>query len=107
MLIDYQLGQTSVILRVKIFDSSVTTGAGLIGLTNSSPGLNISTIADCEPTATAYSVTAGTIDAITTLGLFGTITASHCQFKEVDSSNHPGIYELHIDNSRFAVSGAK
>ena len=33
MLIDYKLGTTSVILRVKLRNSSVTTGAGLTGLT--------------------------------------------------------------------------
>ena len=33
MLISYKLGQGSIILRVKILNSSVATGAGLTGLT--------------------------------------------------------------------------
>ena len=107
MLIDFQNGQTSVILRVKIRNSSVATGAGLTGLTNASSGLIISTIADNEATATAYTAAGSTIDTITTLGTYGTITAGHCQFKQVDATNHPGIYEIQLANARFAVSNAK
>jgi hypothetical protein len=107
MLIDFVNGQTSVILRVKIRNSSVSTGAGLTGLTNASAGLIISTIADTEATATPYTSAGSTIDTITALGTFGTITAGHCQFREVDNVNHKGIYEVHIANARYAVSGAK
>lgn len=107
MLLDYKLGQTSIVLRVKIRNSSVTTGAGLTGLTNSSTGLIISTIADNEATATAYTAAGSTIDTVATLGTFAAPTTGHCRFKEVDPTNHKGIYEIQIDNSRFAVSGAK
>lgn len=107
MLISYKRSQTSVVLRVKILNSSVTTGAGLTGLTFSSSGLIISTIADNESTATAYTVAGSTIETISTLGTFATPTATKCRFKEVDSTNHKGIYEIQIDNARFAVSNAK
>jgi hypothetical protein len=107
MLISYHRGQTSVVLRVKILNSSVSTGAGLTGLTNSSSGLIISTIADNESSATTYTAGGSTIDTIATLGTFATPTASHCRFKEVDSTNHKGVYEIQLDNTRYAVSSAK
>lgn len=107
MLIDYKNGQTSVILRVKILDSSVSTGAGKTGLTNATAGLKISTIADNESSPTSYTSGGSTIDTISTLGTFATPTASHCRFGEVSSSSHPGVYEIQIDNTRYAVSSAK
>lgn len=107
MLISFTRGETSVILRVKIRNSSLTTGAGLTGLTSGSSGLKISTIADNEATATTYTVAGSTIETITTLGTFATPTATKCRFKEVDSTNHPGVYEIQLDNSRFSVSNAK
>jgi hypothetical protein len=100
-------GQTSVVLRFKLLDSSSSVGAGLTGLTSASSGLIISTIADNEASATAYTVAGSTIESITTLGTFATPTATKCRFKEVDSTNHKGIYEFQFADARFAVSGAK
>lgn len=100
-------GQTSVVLRVKLLDSSSTTGAGLTGLTSTSGSLIISTIADNEATATAYTQAGSTIESITTLGTYATPTATKCRFKEVDSTNHKGVYELQFADARFAVSSAK
>lgn len=107
MLQTFKNGQGGIVLRVKLLDSSVTTGAGLTGLTSASSGLKISTIADNEATATAYTVAGSTIETITTLGTFAAPTATKCRFKEVDSTNHPGVYELHIADARFAVASAK
>lgn len=107
MLVDYKLGQGSIILRVKLRNSSVTTGAGLTGLTNSSSGLIISTIADNEASATVYTQAGSTIETITTIGTYAAPTATKCRFKEVDSTNHKGVYELHIADARFAVANAK
>lgn len=107
MLQTYKNGQTSVVLRVKLLDSSATTGAGLTGLSSASTGLIISTIADNEASATAYTVAGSTIETITTLGTYAAPTATKCRFKEVDSTNHKGIYELQIADARFAVSSAK
>lgn len=103
----FKNGQTSVILRVKLLNSSVSTGAGLTGLTSSSAGLIISTIADTEAAATAYTQAAGHIGTITTLGTYAAPSAGTCNFKEIDSTNHPGVYEIQLLNARFAVSGAK
>src|SRR5690348_12850576 len=75
MLIGYKRGQGSIVLRVKILNSSVSTGAGLTGLTFSSTGLIISTIADNESSATAYTVAGSTIETIATLGTYSAPTA--------------------------------
>lgn len=107
MLLTRTNGATSVILRVKLLDSSVTTGAGLTGLTSASSGLIISTIADVEATATTYTVGGSTIESITTLGTYAAPTATKCRFKEVDSTNHKGVYEIQLADARFAVSGAR
>jgi hypothetical protein len=104
-LIGRSTGATSNILRVKLLDSSVTTGAGLTGLTSASSGLRISTISDQEATATAYTVAGSTIETITTLGTYAAPTATKCRFKEVDATNHPGVYEIHLADARFSVSG--
>jgi hypothetical protein len=107
VLISFKRGQGSIVLRVKIFDSTVTTGAGKTGLTSASSGLIISTIVDNEASATTYTVAGSTIESITTLGTYSAPTATKCRFKEVDATNHKGIYELQIADARFAVSSAK
>jgi hypothetical protein len=107
VLISFHRGQGSIILRVKIRDSSVATGAGLTGLTNSSTGLVISTIADNENAATVYTAAGATIDSITTLGTFAAPTTAHCRFKQVDATNHKGVYEIQLADARFGVSSAK
>ncbi len=107
MLISYQRGQGSIVLRVKILDSAASTGAGKTGLTSSSSGLIISTIADNEASATVYTQAGSTIETISTLGTYAAPTATKCRFKEVDSTNHKGIYEIQIADARFAVSSAK
>jgi hypothetical protein len=107
MLIDYALGATGIILRFKLRNSAVSTGAGLTGLSNSSAGLVISTIADVETTPIFYSQAAGTIDEIGTVGQFSPPVTDHCGFAEVDPVHHKGIYELQLDDTRFAVTDAK
>lgn len=107
MLISYHRGQGSIVIRVKILNSSVSTGAGLTGLTSASSGLIISTIADNESAATAYTVAGSTIETITTLGTYAAPTATKCRFKELDATNHKGIYEIQLADARYAVSSAK
>jgi hypothetical protein len=79
----------------------------ITGLTHSTSGLIISTIADVEASATAYTQAASNIETITTLGTFAAPTASKCRFKEVDNTNHPYLYEFQFTNARFAVASAK
>lgn len=100
-------GQTSNVWRIKLLDASSAVGAGLAGLTSASTGLIISTIANNEATATAYTVAGSTIETITTLGTFAAPTATKCRFKEVDATNHKGVYEVQFADARFAVASAK
>lgn len=100
-------GIASVILRVFIMDTGSTTGAGKTGLTSASSGLVIATIANNEAAPTVYSAAGSTIETITTLGTFAAPTATKCRFKEVDSTNLPGWYEVQIADARWAVSNAR
>ena len=88
-------GTTSKILQVFVQDSSSTTGAGLAGLTNASAGLTAYYHRDTDTTATAISLVTMTV---------GTFTSSG--FKEIDSTNMPGWYQLCPPNAALA-SGAK
>ena len=96
---------TSVVLRVKLMDSSVTTGAGLAGLTSASAGLLISTLRLNEAAPTVYTQAGGTIETIATLGTYVTPTATKCRFKEIAATNNPGLYELQLDDARFTSTG--
>ncbi len=107
MLLSLKHSSTGVILRVKLLDSSVSTGAGLTGLTFSSAGLRISSIADSEASATVYAQGSSNIEDITTLGTFAAPSTNKCRFKVVDATNHPGVYEIQIANARYAVSSAR
>ena len=106
-LISYKRGQGSIVLRVKILNSAATNGSGLTGLTNASSGLIIAAIADNEATTTAYTVAGSNVETISTLGTYAAPTSGKCRFKEVDSTNHKGVYEIHLADARYAVSGAK
>ena len=96
---------TSNLIRFAL--KHATTGVGLTGLSSASSGLIISTIADNEATATTYTVAATNVETITTLGTFATPTASKCRFKEVDATNHKGLYEFQFADARFSVASAK
>ena len=107
MLISYTRGQTSVVFRVKLLNSSVTTGAGLTGLTEASAGLIIAAIADNEAATATYTQAAGNIETIAALGTYAAPTAGKCRFKEVDATNHKGLYEIQLLNTRFSVASCK
>lgn len=107
MLISYALGQGSIILRVKIPNSSKSDNSGITGLTNSTTGLSISTIADNEASATVYTSAASHVQTISTLGTYSAPTSGDCRFGEVDSTNHPGVYEIQLANARFDVTSSK
>jgi hypothetical protein len=99
-------GNTSNILRVFLLDSTSTTGAGKTGLTFSSSGLIIGTIANTEATATTYTAAGSTVETVTTLGTYSAPTATKVRFREVDATNFPGVYEMQIADARFAVTNA-
>lgn len=98
-------GTTSNIIRFILKDSR--TGSGLTGLTNATTGLIISTICDNEATATIYTVAASNVETITTLGTYSAPTSSKCRFKEVNATNHKGLYEFQFADARFSVSSSK
>jgi len=98
-------GATSNLIRFVL--KKADTGQGLTGLSSGSSGLIISTIADNEATATTYTVAGSTIETIATLGTFATPTATKCRFKEVDATNHKGLYEFQFADARFAVASSK
>lgn len=99
-------GATSNIIRVFLLDSASTTGAGKTALTSASSGLIISTIADNEATATTYTSAASNVETVTTLGTYAAPTAGKCRFREVDATNFPGVYEIHIADARYAVANS-
>ena len=107
MLLSVKHSSTGVILRVKLLDSSVTTGAGLTGLTYTSSGLVISAIADSEASTVSYAQGSSNIEDITTLGTYAAPSTNKCRFKAVDGTNHPGVYEIQLANARFGVSSAR
>lgn len=104
MLIDYKRGQAGAIIRMKV---RLESNAPATGLTHSTSGLAVSTIADNEATATAYTAGASNLETIATLGTYAAPTAGKARIREVDATNHPGVYEIHLANARLAVAGAK
>lgn len=103
MLNDYQNGQASVVLRLKL--RHATTGQGLPGLTSGTASLRVSTIADTEAAATAY--TGSNLETVAALGTYESPTSGKARFREVDATSHPGLYELHLAAARLAVAGAR
>jgi hypothetical protein len=88
-------GSTSQILHVFIQDSSVSTGAGLTGLTNASGSLVAYYMREGASAATAITLASATLGTYTSGG-----------FKEVSSANMPGVYEFHPPDAAIAA-GAK
>lgn len=107
MLLSVKHSATSLILRTKLFDSSQSNPTGLTGLAYNTSGLVISAIADSEASTAVYSAGSSNIEDITTLGTYSAPTTGRCRFKEVDATNHPGVYEIQLLNSRLSVSSAR
>ncbi|MFV0446349.1 MAG: hypothetical protein ACK5Q5_22475 [Planctomycetaceae bacterium] len=100
-------GSTSNILRVWLGDSTVTTGVGKTGLSNTTSGLAIVVSTDRSSGADRICRQANsTIETVTTLGTYAAPTAGKCRFREVDATWLPGWYELQLEDSLFAVASA-
>ncbi len=96
------IGKQSNIDYVFIQDSSSTTGAGLTGVTSASSGLAGRYI---YPGGTSVALT---FETISTLGTYQAPTSNaHLRIKELDSTNHPGVYELHYHNDWFSTGNAR
>ncbi len=101
MIYPRKRGATSVMIRVFIPNNSVTTGAGLTGLTNGSTNLTIAYIRELDSASTSY--TGANIEAQTTIGTFqAPSTSAKIRFKVVDATNFPGVYELQFHDSATA-----
>lgn len=86
-------GTTSYICEIFIQDTSSTTGAGLTGMVYNSAGLTAYYKRSNGTTAVQI-----TLATIATLGTFAS-----GGFKEVDATNMPGVYELHIPDACLAA----
>lgn len=50
---------------------------------------------------------AGNVETIATLGTYAAPTAGKCRFKQVDATNHPGLYEFQFADARYSVASSK
>ena len=98
----FGVSPTSNVIRVKLMDSTSTTGGGLTGLTSSSSGLKVAVIGISASSPTTYTAAGSTIDTIATLGTWAAPTTNHCRFKEIDATNMPGVYELQFSDTVFS-----
>lgn len=89
--LNFKAGTTSKLIKVVIKNSSLTTGAGLTGLTSASSGLIAYYIKEGDSSATAITLSAGTLG-----------TWSSGGFVEVDATHLPGVYEIGIPNAAIA-----
>lgn len=92
-------GSTGRIAWVFLPDSTSTVGAGKTALTNASAGLNVTVRREKSAAVTTY--TGANIGTIATLGTWANPGTGKVNFKEVDSTNLPGIYELHFVDALF------
>lgn len=82
---------TSKITRLFIQDTTLATGAGLIGLTSGSAGITAYYLREGDPSATAITLSAGTVG-----------TWSSGGFVAADAANLPGLYEMGLPNAALA-----
>lgn len=78
-------------LRIFIQDYTSSTGAGLTGLVYNSAGLSWYYIREGDASATVVSLATATVGTFTSGG-----------FKEIDSTNLPGMYEIGVPNAAIA-----
>ncbi len=90
--IQLKKGATSNIFQIFIGNSSVTTGAGLTGLTNATGSLVAYYHRDTDVGATVINLVSMTV---------GTFTSSG--FKEIDAVNMPGYYQFCPPDAAFSA----
>ncbi len=94
MKLSIKAGTTSKMVDIFVQDSSSTTGQGLTGLAYNSGSLTAYYHRDTDSSATAITLATMTVGTWASGG-----------FKEVSSTNMPGVYQLGIPNAAIA-SGA-
>lgn len=77
---------------------------GMTGLSNGSAGLVIGVMDD---TGCGASYSTSGLQTITVIGTFQAPSAASVRFAEVDSTNFPGLYEIHLRDDLFGGAGVK
>jgi hypothetical protein len=74
----------------------VSTAAGVMitGITNATSGLKINFIRPGDASVTSF--TGSNLETITTIGTFQAPSSGKIRIKEIDATNMPGWYEVHI-----------
>ena len=90
-------GTTSLVAVIFVQDASKTDGSGLAGIAYNASGL-----ACYYKRSNGSAAVAASINTITTLGTYAG-DATHAAWKEIDSTNMPGWYEVHIPNNALAA----
>jgi len=83
---------TSKLIRFRILDSSLTTGAGMTGLDNNLASINCYYIREGSASPVEIAVTSGTIG-----------TYAEGTFQPVSNESMPGVYELSPPNQAFSA----
>lgn len=96
-------GATSLIHHIIILDSTSTTGGRKTGLAYNTASLVCRKIRPGETITTSI-----TIEDISTLGTYAAPTSNaHVRFKEVDATNWPGLYEVHLHNDWLDTTNSR
>jgi len=103
----FLFGSTSNIVTIAPEDTAKTSSDLNIrrtGLAFNTASLVIASKCDNEASETQYTVAASNVEDVTTLGTYQAPSSGKVRFKETTT---PGVYEIHLANARFAVTGAK
>lgn len=79
-------------------------GLPITGLAYNSTGMQISLMRVGLAAAVTFTAAGGTIENITTIGTFAAPTSGKIRFKEIDATNLPGLYEVHIATGNIPTS---
>src|SRR3984957_9448646 len=99
MKLSIKAGATSQSVLVFVQNNSVTTGVGLTGLVFNTSGLT-AYYSFAGAAATSTAITLATLASVTSAWSSG-------GFKEIDSTNMPGVYRLDIPNAALASSNGR
>lgn len=91
---------------VVVYLEKLSDGTPFTGLTNSSTGLGISHRRELASSATKHLVSASNVETITTLGTYAAPTTNKCRFKEIDATDMPGFYEIHLPQAAVGTGDA-
>lgn len=95
----------SNIVHVFLTDSGATTGAGKAGLAYNTSGLIITLMRPGASAPTIYKVADSNVEDITTIGSYQAPSASKIRFREIDATNLPGWYEIHLPDGAIPGTG--